>query len=601
MNDEEPLLSEILTRFDQVIEPIDDREVHAAVEQLRKREMEAGLGYPMASVAECAAFMFCPDYHWQGDGWDSYYGPMFGWTNDDGKAVHSPDINQFQIDTFCYWEKRAREARHPILKTRYADLCWEFQKRITGVAADIDMARIVVDATVDATRRQLVKHQVDGRKKLARALAIARAIGDAARIDTVRDAIVDYEDAIARDDAPGLWGFAFDLIIDDKKVPKTPELEAKIIGDLEGRLRRLSSPDEGKAPDPWGSECAALRLARYYRRCNKPEDVRRVLKAYGAAFEQIAQGASGMQASGWLQSVHAHFREFGLNAEAETVLLKVREYAKKSRDEMAVHTDKIEIPKQEMDQFLEHVTRGTLSESLHRTAVEFVADKERIVEQIKRMRESAPLVSMLPLTIVDHEGRPTSHIGSVDSDIDGRIAHQISQNMRYGQMFLVLTLNHIRAKYSVSADDLLNHFRQSPVFPEDGMSMLRAGLDAYLRDDHLAAAHLLVPQIESAVRHLLHLCGGNLWKPHRGGGLVLKNLEDLFREEAVVASLKEDTVLTLRVTLTDQRGWNLRNGICHGLLTAESFGRGMTDRLLHCLLLLSLVRQRPAEQKPPSE
>jgi hypothetical protein len=599
MSEGAPTLEEILSRFDAALTPLDDHDVHSAISELRKREIDAGLGYPLESVAECVAFMFCPEYHWKGDGWDSYYGPMFGMTDKDGKPAYSPDIKQLDAATFTYWDKRAREAKHPLLKIRYADLCWEFQKRITGASPHIDMARIAIDSSIDATSQQLVKHAVNGRKKLARALAIAVGIGDGARVERVRDAIVAYEDAVARDEAAGLWGFSFDLILENKKVPRSAELETKLIGDLEGRLARLSAGRDGKPVDAWGAEYAATRLANYYRRANRPDDVRRVLMLYGAAFEKLSEGGSGMQASGWLRRVHDHYREFGLRDEAEAVLLKVREYSKKSHDEMGVQKTPIEVPKKEMDEFLESLTRGDLSESLHRLAVEFVPDRKQIISQIEQMRQTAPLMAMIAMTIVDQEGRPTSQIGSVDDDMDGRIAHQISQNLRVGQMFLYLAINHIREKFSMSVDDLLNHLRQSPVFPEDGFPMLLAGLEAYLRDDHLAASHLLVPQIEAATRHLLDLCRGNLWKPHRGGGLMLKNLEDVLREEAIEKSLTENNVLYLRVLLTDQRGWNVRNGVCHGLFAADSFGRGMTDRLLHALLLLALIRNKPDAPTPP--
>ena len=42
------------------------------------------------------------------------------------------------------------------------------------------MARIVVDATIDATARQLVKHETIGVTKLKRALNVSIAIGDRA-------------------------------------------------------------------------------------------------------------------------------------------------------------------------------------------------------------------------------------------------------------------------------------------------------------------------------------------------------------------------------------------------------------------------------------
>jgi hypothetical protein len=591
MSEAVPTLEEILRRFDEIIEPIDEMDVHTVLRQLQKPDVDVS-PHSKETVAEFAAFMFSADYHWKGEGWNSYYGPMFGWRDEEGKALHTPDVKQFDVATFAYWEKRAREAKHPVLKVRYADLCWDLQKLVTGVSPHINLARIVIDSTIDVASRRLAKQPVNGRKKLERAMAIALSIGDQQRIEAVRDAVVAYEEAVALDTSAGLWGFSFDLILENKKVPKSPALEAKLVGDLEGRLVRLAELKDGKPVDAWGAEYAALRLAAYYRRLNKPDDVRRVLKIYGEAFERLAETGTGMQASAWLRGVHDHYREFGLRDDAESLLVKVREYSKKSRDEMTAFTDKIEVPKEEMDRYLDSIVQGDLSESLHRLAVRFVPNKDQVADQVKKLRESSPLTSLFSMVIVDSDGRPVSHIGGVEHDLDGRVIHQMSQNMQFGQMFLFLAIDRLRERFPPSADDLAHHLRRSPLFPESVMPILYAGLDAYLRNDHLTAAHLFVPQIEAAVRHLLDLCGGNLWKPHRNGGLMMKNLEDVLREAPVAKSLTENVVLYLRVLLTDQRGWNLRNNICHGNCTTESFGRPMTDRLLHALLVLACVQRK---------
>jgi hypothetical protein len=469
-------LEQVLRSFDDAMQPLDDHDIHDLIAKRLKDDREAGQVPSPEAVAEWAAFMFVPEYHWRNGGWGSYYGPMWGGVTDEGKEVHTPDIHEFNSATFDYWGKRARAARHPVLKLRYADLCWEFQKRIGRVAPAIEMAHIVISSTMDATSRGLVKHGVDGKTKLARALSIALAISDHARVNEVRDAIVAYEDAVARDDALGLWGFSYDLIVDDKKVDKSSKLEAKIIDDLENRLTRLCAVREGKPVDAWGAEFAALRLAKYYRRNNRTEDVRRVLLAYGLAFEQLASGAAGMQATAWLRAVHDHYREFGLRNEAEAVLLKVREFAKRSHDEMGKYSQKLEIPKEEMERFLDHMTNGTFSDCLNRVAVEFLAEKQQVVDQLKKLRESAPLMSMMSISIVDKDGRPTAQIGGLDDDVEGRVAHQLSQNMQISGMFLYLTMDRVREKFALSGDDILNHLRQSPVFPEDGMSMIRAGL-----------------------------------------------------------------------------------------------------------------------------
>jgi hypothetical protein len=81
--------------------------------------------------------------------------------------------------------------------------------------------------------------------------------------------------------------------------------------------------------------------------------------------------------------------------------------------------------------------------------------------------------------------------------------------------------------------------------------------------------------------HLLEISGGAVYIPNRYGGLALRILDETLRKDTVIKVLTENLVKCLRVLLTDQRGWNLRNEVCHGMLHPERLGIAVTDRLFH--------------------
>jgi hypothetical protein len=54
-------------------------------------------------------------------------------------------------------------------------------------------------------------------------------------------------------------------------------------------------------------------------------------------------------------------------------------------------------------------------------------------------------------------------------------------------------------------------------------------------------------------------------------------------------------VTYLRMLLTDPRGWNIRNTICHGLAPSSSVNMAVADRIVHAALLLSLLREERSE------
>jgi len=75
--------------------------------------------------------------------------------------------------------------------------------------------------------------------------------------------------------------------------------------------------------------------------------------------------------------------------------------------------------------------------------------------------------------------------------------------------------------------------------------------------------------------------------------MQVKNLNEILRESAILNALGEDIQLYLLTLLADQRGHNIRNMICHGFATPLHLNQQMADRILHALLTLALVRERP--------
>ena len=91
---------------------------------------------------------------------------------------------------------------------------------------------------------------------------------------------------------------------------------------------------------------------------------------------------------------------------------------------------------------------------------------------------------------------------------------------------------------------------------------------------------------------MLRLNGGDIYKPAKNGGLFLRNLDEILRSKAVIENFTERIIKYFRVLLTDQRGFNLRNNICHGIILPSHIGFYICDRLFHVLLLLGQVRTK---------
>ena len=133
---------------------------------------------------------------------------------------------------------------------------------------------------------------------------------------------------------------------------------------------------------------------------------------------------------------------------------------------------------------------------------------------------------------------------------------------------------------------------------DDRRPLVARALASGLLGDFTLATHLLVPQVEEAMRHLL-----------RGAGVITSgltedeiqlqfNLRKTLRMPELVQLLGTDPVFDLEGLLVDPLGTNLRNNVAHGLLSAEQFasatGRYFWWVVLHLVLGL---RRAPASGK----
>jgi hypothetical protein len=170
----------------------------------------------------------------------------------------------------------------------------------------------------------------------------------------------------------------------------------------------------------------------------------------------------------------------------------------------------------------------------------------------------------------------------------------MAQNLAFEAMFLRGVLERIQVRYRLSVDDLVSIFSLSPLFQYVAEPVLRVGLAAYLNGEFITAISTLTPQIEALVRSLVRIEEGRMYKPGKRGGLLVRTLDDLLRDEVIRQVLGDRTVKYLCVLLTDQRGWNFRNNVCHGLMASTAYDAHRADRVFHAIMLFAFIRLQPA-------
>lgn len=229
---------------------------------------------------------------------ESYYKPKAALKNANGDITDYPDISKIDGNMISYWDKRVEETEHPVMRARYADLVWDLSKQITDNNPSYTRAQEVIENNIIIIKEKLYNYKTSMKTKLERSLNLALSLRNEKEIQRVKEVILNTEDNISEDSKQGLWGFSYDLLLDNKKVDLNEKEELKIISDLENRISRLSLQENA---EPWALESGAIRLANYYQKQESREDVIRVLKMVEQEFNKKMENASPIQSQAWLE------------------------------------------------------------------------------------------------------------------------------------------------------------------------------------------------------------------------------------------------------------------------------------------------------------
>ncbi len=621
MADARQLLADALAMLDAA-STLEHYEVNKALEPAGKAAKEAGEKVDELRFEFIAVYLALYD---EPNVWGTHYGPEMSVIDNDGSRFDTPPLESITPECIAYWTTRMNAALHPALRARYADMVWDLSQRATGTRPPIDAAHIAIDGYSEALTAypEMSLHSWGDIRK--RIIDLALSINDEDRLRTAVKVNVACakaamtEDAISKagilhlksdgedthtnvaDDEGQCRLMSLFAILRDIPPKRRPQAEFQaVVDEFRTRLEALNAAEA----DQFSVEPYALPLADHYWSSRQPEDAKTVMRVYGAAVERMAAKTTmAILAVGWLKRLYELYLRFEMNDEAKQVLKDIEGYQASVPNELMPISTSQHISQEEIDEWLKWLVTEDVDESFANLTGHFLPQLNQMRRQLEQLERDYPLSQVFAGAFVDHDGRTVAEIPT--DDADGRLLRQVNQNIQFRNPFLQLGMDHLFEKHSVGPDELFTRVIESPVWHERRHAILRRGIEAYFADDPIVAVHILVVEIENAVRIIAAGLKLALQKQNRFGGFDLKNLGDFLAHETVAAFLTEDIVTYLRVVLTDRRGWNLRNDTCHGILPAQSFTRAASQRLLHIVLLLSAVRNREVSDagtvEPPHE
>lgn len=188
--------------------------------------------------------------------------------------------------------------------------------------------------------------------------------------------------------------------------------------------------------------------------------------------------------------------------------------------------------------------------------------------------EQFVFLHMFPTMQLDHDGRIAARKPSRHSDDPKEVEAAIQADMfefaRQCQggcvvMFIEPARRQIVLDHHIRQRDLQPIVSNNPLLAPGRAELVLRGLYAGLIGDFVVACHLLVPQIEHSIRHVLNQHGVVTTNLSAEGIQEEQNLSRLLQRDEAKRIWGEDLVFDLRGLLVERFGSNLRNKISHGL------------------------------------
>jgi hypothetical protein len=589
-----PSIEAVIQQFERADRLFDEGDVKSRLIEARQSLVEPSPGEGLGAWAELLAFALEPDAR-RSSPWNTYFGPVSSGTYSDGRAFYAPDIAGTEPEVIEHWIRRAQSLKQPILKARYSDLAWDMSRAIIKSSPDPEMARVAIDAYLKSLAAPLRADDHGRFRAATRALELALMLKDPTRTDAARIALLGLHRGVMAKRGR-MWWVAIDRLMDDKRVGLTAYERDQLIADMESLLARYSQSADPGSFDPHAAEAVGRRLIKHYARLGKRDETKRINETIARAFEHFASLGNPMLASWALQVALNAYRDAGLSKESRRVRIMMEEKIGQSRDDMRTIVSERMIPKEDMEKFLASVVTSDLGSTFAQIAVSLLDRRADLEKGVQEMLEQAPLAARISQSIVA-ENRVAAKVGSVEDDPFGRLIRQATLNMSFSDVWLVAALERALSTHEVMPGHFSAWAARGGLYED--LTLVTEGVTAWFDQDYIKALHVLVPQIELALRGILTEQGLPTTKAHPTieGVSVAVNLGDILYAKEIAEALGPDLTLYFQTLYADPRGVNLRNDIAHGLIGAHRMGYALATRVMHTLLILGLWKEIAAARR----
>ncbi|MER8552748.1 hypothetical protein NKH37_11300 [Mesorhizobium sp. M1217] len=467
----------------------------------------------------------------------------------------------------------------PALRARVSDVCRlrvpkNANAGMRAVGAYVDCVAMVLRGEAEFAFEKKSAACVTGCELLRRATIIARRMGwDRAEFDPLRNVISDVSQMAAGSNDS--WGFVHIAPVNlDNGI-----WEPKAVADA---AEQLATHDKIAGDHFCQRELWQL-AARAYHRAKDNENESRCLVAAGETYvgNADARPESAMVQVSFLDSAIEALRPIPGTAQRRRELQdRLNAIQPNIRDEMSSFSHEQDIT--ELVGAIETAVSGKPLPDVLKAL--FTCERSPEPDALrKQVLENGygSISAMMPMTLSDHQGRTRfkapglSFAGPPDEDQVRFLINQQEQFRR--QMAVAGKINTIRRvimnEHYVSLAMFMPVMQASAFVPPDHELIFAKGAFRFLAGDDIEAAHLVLPQLENSLRHMLALNGIETNRINPDGTQEEAMLSRLLEEhrEPLLTMIPAAMLQEVDLLFNFRGGASVRNELAHGKMGDGDF------------------------------
>ena len=202
-------------------------------------------------------------------------------------------------------------------------------------------------------------------------------------------------------------------------------------------------------------------------------------------------------------------------------------------------------------------------------------------KQIEDQSDKFIADKLMSTVVLDHSGKVADRIPPVGFGPSG-IAEDVMRKKMVHQAKLILwemqvvwkiepARRTIVSDHGIRSRDLVFLVTCNPFIPQGHEGIYLRGIQAGFFGDWITSAHLLIPQIEASLRHVLQQYGIVTSTLETDDTQKERDLNQLLWMPEIEKIFGEDAAFDLRGILIERFGFNMRNESAHGLMPEGAF------------------------------